>query len=346
MINKLTALVVAVAFVFNAATAFADTKVEKAAKQTNALAALLPASDAVAVVDMKRVLNEAAPQILSGKPEMLAEINRVIDDIREKTGLDLRQFEQVAVGVSIKNSAAQSFELEPVALVRGKYSAGALIALGKLASNGKYREERVGDRTIYIFSGKDIADKNKPQTNNSKADPIDRMVNNLMKEFAVASYDGNTLAFGTVARVRETFQSKTRASAEVLSLINRKPTATMSFGVQLPSGLASFVKLDNDEIGKSLNAIRQVSGAIEIADNNATLSLAAKTATADTAQSLKEQLEGLQIVGKAFLGGAKGADKQVFVRMIDNARISRTASEVMLDLQVPQSDINILLGVK
>jgi hypothetical protein len=33
--------------------------------------------------------------------------------------------------------------------------------------------------------------------------------------------------------------------------------------------------------------------------------------------------------------------------MIDNARITRTGAEVSLDLQVPQSDINILLvGVK
>jgi hypothetical protein len=52
------------------------------------------------------------------------------------------------------------------------------------------------------------------------------------------------------------------------------------------------------------------------------------------------------MVGKAFLGGEKGADKKVFARMIENARIINNGSEVMLDLQVPQSDIDILVGMK
>ncbi len=68
--------------------------------------------------------------------------------------------------------------------------------------------------------------------------------------------------------------------------------------------------------------------------------------SAEQAQSLQETLEGLQMVGKALIGGSKGADKQVYVRMIENLRLTRNVNEVIFDLQVPQSDINILLGVK
>jgi hypothetical protein len=129
--------------------------------------------------------------------------------------------------------------------------------------------------------------------------------------------------------------------------MNRKPNAVLSFGATLPNGLSKFVDLDNDELGRTLDSIRQMSGALEVSANNATLSIAAKTMQADQAQTLHETLEGLQMLGKAFIGVGKGEDKKVFARMINNARITRNGAEVALDLQVPQSDITILLaGIK
>ena len=348
MRNRIFAFVAACAFIFNAVGAtFADTKSNNPSQQMNQLVALLPASDGVVTVNMQRLLSEAVPQILSGKPQMLTDITAKIDEIRAKTGLDLRQFEQVALGVSTKQISAQEIDLEPVVLARGKYNAGALIALGKLAANGKYREEKIGERTVYIFSGKEIIEQNKPQTKNSMFDKaIERMFKGLTKEFVVASYDTNTLVFGSLARVRETFESKTRVGADVSDSINRKPNAIVNFSAKLPNGMSGFVKLDNDEFGKTLDSIRHISGAMEVAGGNATVSIAAKTLKAEQAQSLQETLEGLQMVGKALIGGSKGADKQVYARMIENLRLTRNVNEVAFDLQVPQSDINILLGVK
>jgi len=316
--------------------------------QTNQLAALLPASDGVLTLDVQRLLNEAVPQILSSKQQTLAQMNAKIDELREKTGLDVRQFEQIAVGVAMKRISAQEVDLEPVILARGKYNANALIAVAKLAANGKYREEKFGSRTVYVFTGKGMIAPNKPTTKNSWFDKtIDRMINSLTKEIAVTSLDGGTLAFGSLARVRETFENKSPINTEVLSLVNRKPNAVLSFGAKLPNGLSGFVDLDNDELGKTLDSIRQMSGAVEIGDGNTAVSVTAKTLKAEQAQSLKETLDGLQMLGKAFLGGGKTEDKKVYGRMIDNARVAQSGSEVTLDLQVPQSDINILLtGIK
>jgi hypothetical protein len=340
---KIFAFVAASAFLLNGvAAAFAQTK---ANNQTNqSLAALLPASDAVVTLDIQRLLSESVPQVLSGKPETLGEINAKIDEIRDKTGLDARQFEQVVIGVTMKQATAREVDLEPLFLARGKYNANTLITVAKLASKGKYREEKLGNRTIYVFSGKDIVAQNKPQTKNSWLDrAIDRMVSGLTKEIAVTSLDGNTLVFGSLARVRETLESKTRVGNEVLSLVNRKPNAVFSFGAKLPNGLSGFIDLDNDELGKTLDSIRQVSGAVEISDGNTALSVMAKTLKPEQAQGLHETLEGLQMLGKAFIGSGKGEDKKVYARMIDNARITRNLTEVSLDLQVQQTDINILL---
>lgn len=345
MKSKIFVLVAVFAFVLtNVGAAFAQTKT---ASQTNGLAALLPQSDGVLTLDVQRLLNEAAPQILSGKPQMLADINAKINELRDKTGLDARQFEQLVVGVATKQVSAQEFDLEPVFLARGKYNANALIALAKVASNGKYREEKFGSRTVYVFTGKEIVEQNRPKSKGSWFDQaLDRMIKGLSKEIAVTSLDGNTLAFGSLARVRETLESKAKVSNEVLSLASRKPSAVVGFGMQLPNGLSNFIKLDNDELGKTLDSIRQISGAIEVAGDNANVFVAAKTLRAEQAQTLHETLEGLQMIGKAFIGAGRGEDKKVLARMIENARITRNSSEVAVDLQVPQSDINILLGVK
>lgn len=355
MKTKFFAAFVAFAFVLNAfGTAFADTKKVRAAKQTNTLAALLPASDGVLTFDLKRALTEAVPQILSAKPQMITDVNAKIDEIKTKTGIDLRQFEQIAVGVSMKQIAANEIDLEPLVLARGKYNPGALIALAKLASKGKYREEKVGAKTVYIFSMSEIAEQNKPAADDATIAPkkdwlgnaIDRMMNGLLKEVAVTSYDGNTMAFGTVARVRETLEAKPRINSELLGLINRKPNAIAAFAANLPTGLTNFIDLETDEFGETINSIRQMSGAMELIKGDTAVSLTAKTSNAEQGKNLNDILVTFQGIGKSFLGGAKGDDKQVFARMVENVKITRNLTEVSLDLQVPQTDINILLGAK
>ncbi len=351
MKKKFLVLFIACGFLFNAVGAtFAETKTKRNASQNNQLAALLPPSNGVVSFDAKRLFNDALPQILSGNLTLLSNIMSKIDNIKSKFGLDVRQFEQVAIGFSGKQIGANDVSLEPVVLARGNFNAGALLALAKVAANGKYREEKIGDKTIYIFTMPENVNKDKNQTATGKDSlvdkAIDKMFGSLTNEIAAAVYDNNTIAVGTAARVKETFQTKARVDNELLSLINRKPNAILNFAAKFPNGLSPFVNLDNDELGKNLDSIRQVSGMMDVNAGNAALSVTAKTLKPDQAQSLQETVSGLQMVGKALLGSSKGEDKKVYGRMIDNAKITRSGSEVMLDLQVPQSDIDILLGKK
>jgi hypothetical protein len=72
----------------------------------------------------------------------------------------------------------------------------------------------------------------------------------------------------------------------------------------------------------------------------------AKTTLASDAEDLFLTLQDLQALGKALLGGSRGADKQVYSRLIDNLKFTRVGNELTIDLQVPQSDINVLIGEK
>jgi hypothetical protein len=349
MIKKVSALFLACAFLLNGfGMVFAST--EANARQNTALAQLLPASDGVVTINMRRVLTEALPQVLSANQPMLNGILGKFDQIKTETGIDLRQFEQVAVGITAKKISARDVTFEPLILARGTFNAGALLGLAKVATKGKYREGTIGGKTAYIFLPKQAVAQAKPQITGSKGslleNGLDKMLSGLSDEIAVTSYDNNTLVIGSPLRVRETFATKARIGADVLGLINRKPNSIMSFGIKLPNGLSQFIDLDNDEIGKNLESIRQISGSIDVSGGSATVSLVAKTLEVAQAKNLQETLSGLQMVGKAFIGGAKGADKQVYARMIDNAKITLSGTEVMLDLQVVQSDIDILIGSK
>ena len=354
MIKKISALFLACAFLLNGVGGiiFAASDATENSAQTAApqLAALLPVSDGVVTINMRRILSEALPQILSSNQTMLNEILGKFDEVKTNTGLDLRQFEQIAVGISSKKTAANNVTFEPVVLARGTFNSGALLALAKVAAKGKYREEKIGGKTAYVFSAKQAAAQAKPKINGAKSSTveatIDKILNGLTDELAVTAYDGNTLAIGSLARVRETLDAKTRIAADVLDFVNRKPNSIMSFGLKLPAGLSQFVNMDNDEIGKNLEAIRQISGFVDVGGGNATVSLVAKTLEPAQAKNLQETLEGLQMVGKAFVGGSKGADKKVYARMIDNTKISQNGNEVTLDLQIAQSDIDILVSAK
>jgi hypothetical protein len=326
---------------------FAQTKDNKKAKTTNQLLTLLPPSEAAMAIDAKRLFGEALPQVLSGNQPLLSEILKRFDDIKARSGIDYKQFQQVAIGISsIKSANGGEIDFETLVLARGQFNSSGLMTAAKTAANGKFREEKIGERTVYIFSPQEAIEQNKGKIPNSKfTDTLMKMLAGLNKEMALTSYDDNTLVIGSLARVRELFDAKARISAEVLGLVGRKPGAILNFGAQLPNGLAPFMELDDDTLGKSLAGIRQLSGSMDIAGGSTVVSVAARTSEPEQATSLKDTLVGFQAFA-GVLKGQKGEDKKVYGRMLENVRIAQTGNEVTLDLQVPQADINVIIGEK
>ncbi len=344
-IRSIAAAVVAVLLVNTLAFAAVDTRKNKAKKrQSSRLVTLLPASDGVAVFDAKRFLDDALPRVLSANQPMLGEIMAKINEMENRTGIDLRKFDQVAVGVAFKKISAKETDYEPILIAGGDINAGALVAVAKLASKGTYREEKIGERTVYVFALKDVVQKSTKPTTSKVSGMIDDALKGLSKEIAVTSIDANTLAIGTLPRVRETLEGKTHASADLTSLLSQKETAVMSFATRIPGGMEALLPLDNDEIGKNINAIQLMAGSLDVAAAGTNLHVMARTVKADQAQSLSEMLDGLKMLGGALLGGSKRTDQQVYSRMIKNAKIANRANEVTLDLLVPQADIDILVA--
>lgn len=322
------------------------------AKTTAELAALLPASEIVVTFDAQKTFNTALPQILSANQDKLAEINAHIDEIKTSIGIDARQFEQIAVGMKTTQTGAQTTDLDPFILARGSFNSNQLITAAKLFSKGKYAEEKIGNRTIYIFKAESkpasgIASSTTPAKYSMIGKILGSLFKNISQEIAVTAYDNNTLAFGTAARVREAFGAKkSTVSPEILALANKKPNAVLNFGGKMPKGMGAFLPLDNDEIGKTIDAINQLSGSLDVEGGKSNIFISAKTLKTEEAEQLYDTIDALRALGKVFLGGNKNADKQVYARMVENANITRNGTEVSLSLEVPQSDIDVIVGKK
>ena len=91
------------------------------------LVSVLPASDGVAVFDAKRFLTDGLPTLLSANQPVLAEVMAKLNEMENRTGIDLRKFDQIAVGVAMKQITPKEVDFEPVAIASGDINAGALV---------------------------------------------------------------------------------------------------------------------------------------------------------------------------------------------------------------------------
>ncbi len=349
MRSKIFTLAATAVLLFNVvAVTFADTPGAKAKKASSArLVALLPASDGIAVFDTRRFFDDALPKVLSANQPMLSEVMAKVESMASRTGIDLRKFEQIAVGVAMKQVTSTETDFEPVVIASGGANTSAMIPVAKLASSGTYREEKIGTRTVYVISPKEVIQKTVVPTSNSRlANMIDKGLKGLTNEVAVTAIDSNTIVLGTLGRVRETLASTPRVSPTLTSLLTGKEMAVMSFAFIPVGGMAKMLPLDNDALGTNIDSIQYVSGSLDVVAAGANLLIAARTKKPTQAAGLKDTVEGLQLIGKIFLSGSKRADQQVYGRMLNNAKLDVRGSDVMLDLLVPQSDIDILLASK
>ena len=347
--NKLTAFIAAFALIAaNFAAVFAQNATTKNAAPANDLVALLPASDIVAVADMRRLTTDALPQILASKPAMLAKINQDLDAFKAKTGIDVRQFERVAVGVKYDRAVAGKIDFAPVAVTRGNFNAAGLLGAAKIALSGKYREEKIGSRNLLVVSLKDVAAQMPQSKDPAKGDKMSQIIAKLTTgEVAFHAVDRHTLAFGDLKQVRAMIETnaKTGANAELISLANRNPNAVLSFAGNIPPDLQSLMRFDNDEIGNILASLRQGFGSLDVSGGNANILFAARTETAEQAKNLKETLLGLQSLS-GLLRARKSARNEVLADIAESLKISQTANEIELRAFVPQTALDRLLAGK
>ena len=312
----------------------AQTRARNTVTPVPSLMASLPESDAVAQVKVKQLLNEAMPRILAGNPAKLAEANASIDRFKERTGLDARMFQQIALGVRFTYPSDGVTKAQTVALANGTFSSAAMVAAGRVASNGKYREEKYRDKTIYIFT-------------------LDENIRLLgvfdvrITELAAAPMDTNTLALGNPEGVRAVIDAgrqRKAANAELIALATRDPNAVIGFGANMSEQLVSNLDIGNAPIAADLKTLRQVYGSVSTTATDLELFLAARAVNAQAARSLGDTLEGLKQFGALLVGRLSGAKGVLAKSALANMKIVTDASELQIRTTVAQAEVGPLFG--
>ena len=296
--------------------------------------ASLPESDAVAQIKLKQLLNEAMPRILANSPGRLSEVNASIESFKNRTGLDARMFQQIALGIRFTFPSEGTTKLETVALANGAFSSAAMVAAGRVASNGKYREEKYRDKTIYVFT-------------------LDETIRVLgvfdfkITELAAAPLDDNTLALGNLAAVRgvlDAARSRKRANPELITLASRDPNAIIGFGANMSEQLVGNLDIGNAPIAADLKTLRQVYGSVGTTERDLQLFLGARAVNATAAKSLGDTLEGLKQFGALLVGRLTGAKGVLAKSALSNLQIVTDANELQIRTSVAQAEIGPLLG--
>ena len=288
----------------------------------------LPASDAIALIDVRRLLNQTLPRILAQDPAKLAQANAEVEKFKARTGIDPRSFDRVVLGTRYTYPSPNVTKLETVAIAHGTFDAKALVAAGRIAANGKYREEKYQGATIIVIS---INDQMK----------LFGFWNMKVSELAVCGLDSNTLAIGDLGTVRAAIDAgkKGRASADLITLATRDPNAVIGFGANVPSALLANLNVGNDTVAKDAKSIRQIYGSLGSIENDLSLVLVARTETTDAAKNLGDTVEGLKQLGGILVTRMQQPRKALAQNALDNLKITTRGNEVEIRTRVDAASL-------
>jgi hypothetical protein len=331
-----------IAFISSAISINAQTKRAVAAKtsavsnaSTSAPLNLLPQSDFVAFVNIKRLIDEAAPKAFAGDAGRLAQFNAEIDKFKTQTGIDPRSFETLALGMRYQHPSPNVTTTDTVVIANGNFNAGAFLSAGRLAAQGKYQEEKYKGATIYIFN---------LQENVKMLGLLNMKVNQV----AATTLGTDTLVIGDLAGVHATLDARNAqrgSNNDLIQLATRTPSAFIGFGANVPPSLTATADFGNNEIAKTIGAIRQAYGAIGTTADGFEMLTVARTEKPDEARNLSDTLSALKMIGGGFIGQLPADKGKLAQAALDNLQIKSAGNETTIRLELKQADISTLMQV-
>ncbi|HYV24177.1 MAG TPA: hypothetical protein VE969_02990 [Pyrinomonadaceae bacterium] len=292
----------------------------------------VPASDAIAVVNVKRMLNETMPMILGSDPAKLAQANAEVDKFKTKTGIDPRSFDRVVFGLRYTYPTPNTTKVESVAIAHGTINANGLASAVRLAANGKSREEKYRGANIIIVS---INDQMK----------VLGLFDVHVSDLAICALDENSLALGTLGNVKAAIDAgkRGRAPADLIALATRDGNAVAGFGANLSGQLLGKLDVGNDTLAKDVSSIKQAYGSVGSTQSDVTMMLVARTDSADAAKNLGDTVEGLRQLGSMFLGRMAQPRKALAESALNNLKVTARGNELEVRTQVAAANLAALM---
>ncbi len=181
----------------------------------------LPDADMLVYINAQRILNEALPKFMPAKD--LESMRKGFEEAKTHAGVDPTKIDYLVIAVRFRKPTGELNFQPPEFMVvsSGDFSAEALFGLARMASQGKLRDEKYGDKNIGLMTIEPIARE-------SEKNPLLK----AFTEMGVVSLNANTIAAGTPGYLRAAIDAgagKDRINPENLNFLVRDPNALVSF---------------------------------------------------------------------------------------------------------------------
>ena len=309
------ALMLALAVSLSARPSAARPATQTGAELLNAL----PDGNAVVLIDVQRVTSSALWNMLASQEKFRSTFDKIQSSLGE-VGLTLNDVQSVAV--SFSNADKNS----PAVAVSGRLNQGALVA--RLRADEKVKltsESYKGFEVFRVEQAKPAAGK-QPEVG------------------GFAFLNATTVVAGTPASVRAAIDVKTgsRASiaqnAKLADALATTNGAAVRFALEM-SAVAG--KLPSTPMG-DFGSIKLIFGSVDVAtgiDLNATL----RNDTAEHAQALATQLNGLLDMARGFLGASKDPKLAPIAAALKSVTITGNELDVRVTGSLPMEVLAQLL---
>jgi tetratricopeptide (TPR) repeat protein len=298
--------------------------------------AILPASDALVVLDLKRFKSDFVPRLLVDEPKARALVIGTADPKMIQL-LDPQAIQRLVVGVrySIPPNEKSPTDFEVVTIAQSS-EAGQLPALIRSRGAGRYREQQYAGKLLYITS----------EEQTEQIPVVGTVSNSDETEWAITALDANTLVFGSPSSVRASIDVNSGTgkpvSAELVEAVKRNSKALVSAAGQLPpSSMFAGQPWANSDLGQMLSSVKRFSASVELMPAGLVVVLTLNTTSNEQTKSLGDFLGAFKTLASSVVPG-KTSQEKAARDLIKGLAISAAGTEVQIRDEITQASANEL----
>ncbi len=279
--------------------------------------AMLPASDAVAVVDVARIINEFLPQFRIIAPKEAAKFEKEITEFISETGIDPYKIKSAVIGLKMSDSTVVSAIVE-----------GVVFDTNRILTTIKVKNAKQEVKTIE-YKGKQVF----VVTSLKAAEKA-----GVNEDMAFTQLDGERVALGNLSGVKSVLDSSNSAANTALnSLLTQTNAGLVRFAANIPESAKKGLNTQGDMFAQ-FGTINTVFGSLDLTKElSLLLDAKLRTASNDEAAKLQTSIAALVGLGKMFLGGNNDPMMQGLMQVIDLVKINAQNNDVSVSLTVPKT---------
>lgn len=378
MKKKIYALSLTIALTLGLAVFISGFSTRSAASASDNAANALPASDVVVTIDTQRLMAETLPTIFADKPALLAKVNTKIEQFNKETGIDLRTFDSVAVGLRFTTPSSKDFEA--VVVARGHFNSNEVIdaafAAAKRKNEFQKTEEQYEGKTIYVVTpqrrggnvpantevvvnsnGADVnvsvATTPEAKNDSSRAKPAARVVaggpqltigetRRTHEQMAIVALDATTLAFGELKGVRAAIDAnmgRGRVDDALVRMATQNASALIGFSGKIPPSMTEKLAGGKGIEAKYFASIREFYGSFGTIGADAEVFIAARTENAGQATDISQALNALKLLGGFSFAQPSKSEARSLAGLLKELSITSQDNEVQIKMNIKQKDL-------